>query len=68
MTDESGHFSLRGLNPGKYTVFAFEELQSDVRQPEFLTTYETLGEPVELDEGARKNVVLKLIPYDSEAQ
>jgi protocatechuate 3,4-dioxygenase beta subunit len=67
-TDASGHFSLRGLNPGKYTVLAFEELQQDVRQPEFLKTYETRGEVVQLDEGVRKSVILKLISSDSEAQ
>jgi protocatechuate 3,4-dioxygenase beta subunit len=67
-TDASGHFSLRGLNPGKYTVLAFEELQEDVRQSEFLKSYETHGEIVQLDEGTRKNVVLKLIPSDGELQ
>ena len=65
ISDESGHFSLRGLNPGKYTVLALEELQEDVRQPEFLRAYETRGETVQLDEGTRKIVVLKLIPQDS---
>ena len=64
-SDENGHFSLRGLNPGKYTVLALEALQEDVRQPEFLRTYETRGETVQLDEGTRKSVVLKLIPQDS---
>jgi protocatechuate 3,4-dioxygenase beta subunit len=64
-SDETGHFSLRGLNPAKYTVLAFEELQEDVRQPEFLKTYEARGETVQLDEGTRKSVVLKLIPQDS---
>jgi hypothetical protein len=57
---------LRGLNPGKYTVLAFEDLQEDVRQPEFLKSYRTRGETIQLDEGNRKNVVLKLIPYDAE--
>jgi hypothetical protein len=66
-TDENGHFSLRGLNPGKYTVLAFEELQEDFRQPEFLKAYETRGETVQLDKGARKSVVLKLIPGDAQA-
>ncbi|HEV7510205.1 MAG TPA: carboxypeptidase-like regulatory domain-containing protein [Candidatus Acidoferrum sp.] len=66
ITDESGHFNLRGLNPGKYTVLAFEDLQEDVRQPEFLKSYRTRGETIQLDEGNRKNVVLKLIPYDAE--
>jgi len=65
-TDESGHFSLRGLNPGKYTVLAFEELQEDVRQPDFMKSYGTRGEIVQLDEGTRKNVVLKLIPSGGE--
>jgi hypothetical protein len=55
-----------GLNPGKYTVVAFEDLQEDVHQPEFLKSYRTRGETVQLDEGNRKNVVLKLIPYDAE--
>jgi len=66
-TDEGGHFSLRGLNPGKYMMFAFDELQGDVREPEFLKSYETRGETVQLDEGTRKSIVLKVIPYDSEA-
>ena len=66
-TDESGHFTLRGLNPGKYTVLAFDELQEDVRQDEFLKSYKTRGATVQLDESSRKNVVLKLIPNDGEA-
>ena len=66
-TDENGHFSLRGLNPGKYTVLAFEELQEDVRQTGFLKSYESRGETVQLDEGTRKNVVLKLISSGAEA-
>jgi hypothetical protein len=66
-TDENGHFRLRGLNPGKYTVLAFEELQEDVRQTGFLKSYESRGETVQLDEGTRKNVVLKLISSGGEA-
>ena len=66
-TDENGHFNLRGLNPGKYTVLAFEELQEDVRQTGFLKSYESRGETVQLDEGTRKNVVLKVISSDGEA-
>ncbi len=66
-TDERGHFSLRGLNPGKYTVLAFDDLEEDVRQPEFSKSYEGRGEQVQLDEGARSSVTLKLIPADAEA-
>jgi protocatechuate 3,4-dioxygenase beta subunit len=67
-TDEHGHFIARGLNPGSYVVLAFEELQEDMRQPEFLRTYGGKGEKVELEEGARKSVTAKLIPVEEEAQ
>jgi hypothetical protein len=67
-SDASGNFSLRGLSAGKYSVLAFEELQEDVRQPEFLKSYGTRGEMVELEEGNRKSVVLKVIPSDGEEQ
>jgi hypothetical protein len=66
-TDASGHFSLHGLNSGKYSVFAFEELLEDIRGPEFLKCYGARGEAVQLDEGTRQNVVLKLIPDKDEA-
>ena len=64
-SDASGNFSLRGLSAGKYSVLAFEELQEDVRQPEFLKLHEGRGEVIELEEGARKTVVLKVIPDDA---
>jgi len=67
-TDASGRFSLRGLTAGKYSVFAFEEMQEDVRRPEFLKSYGTHGEVVQLDEGNRKNVVLKLISDQGDGQ
>jgi hypothetical protein len=66
-TDQLGHFSLRGLNPGKYTVLAFDDLQEDTHQPGFLEVYEGRGEHVQLDEGARSSVTLKLISADAEA-
>jgi hypothetical protein len=59
-TDAAGHFSLRGLNPGKYTVVAFEDLQEDFRQPDFLQSHKFHGDAVQLDEGSRRNVVLTL--------
>ncbi len=61
-TDEQGHFSLRGLNPGSYTVLAFEDLEESVRDPKFLESYGSQGQKIELDEAAAKSVVLKLIP------
>jgi hypothetical protein len=67
-TDEHGHFVARGLNPGSYVVLAFEELQGDLRQPEFLKTYGGKGEKVQVEEGTRKTVTARIIPAETEAQ
>jgi protocatechuate 3,4-dioxygenase beta subunit len=66
-TDEHGHFIVRGLNPGSYAVLAFEELQEDIRKPEFLKIYAEKGERVEMEEGTRKSVTPKIISSDTEA-
>ena len=66
-TDEHGHFIARGLSPGSYVVLAFEELQEDMRQPEFLKTYRGRGERVELEEASRKSVTVRVIPNEPEA-
>jgi protocatechuate 3,4-dioxygenase beta subunit len=63
-TDEHGHFLARGLNPGNYVVLAFEELREDVRQPDFLKVYGEKGEKVEVGEGMKKSVTLKIIPAE----
>ncbi len=59
--DDAGHFVVQGMNPGKFIVLAFEELQGNYRAPEFAKKYEGKGEKVELDEGVKKSVVVKLI-------
>jgi hypothetical protein len=60
-TDDSGHFVLRGLNPGEFVVLAFEEMQGNYRAPEFAKKYGGKGEKVQLDEGGKRRVVVKLI-------
>jgi hypothetical protein len=65
-TDEKGHFALRGMNPGEFLVLAFEEMQQDYHTAEFLKKYEKKGQKVELDEGGKKSVVLKVIAEEDE--
>jgi hypothetical protein len=68
-SDEQGHFRLHGLNPGEYTVFAFEDLSDDdFRKPEFLAAYEGRGEKVRLEEGSRKTISVKFIPLQTGQQ
>jgi hypothetical protein len=61
-TDKQGHFSLRGLMQGEYTVLAWEDLQDDIRDPEFLKSVEASGQHVRLEEGERKTVQVKVMP------
>jgi hypothetical protein len=66
-TDERGHFTARGLNAGSFVVLAFEELQEDMRQPEFLNKHRGKGEKVDVEEGTRKSVTARIIPAGLEA-
>lgn len=65
-TDQLGHFSLRGLNPGSYTVLAFEDLEDNPSNSGFLATYGSRGEKADLEEGSDKNVVLKIVPASTD--
>jgi len=62
-TDQNGHFTLQGLAPGDYKVFAWEKIESGAyTSPEFLQPYENLGESVHLTEGSRNSVQVDLVP------
>jgi hypothetical protein len=65
-TDEKGHFVLRGMNPGEFLVLAFEGMPEDYRAAEFIKKYERKGQKVELEEGGKKSVVLKVIAEEDE--
>jgi hypothetical protein len=60
-TDPQGHFTLRGLNPGEYTVMAWEDLEDNPRDPEVVKLYEDRGEKIRLNEGAHQSIVVKVI-------
>ena len=63
ITDQSGHFSFRGLPPGEYTLYAFESLEGDeFYNPEFLKVHEGQGKTLHLAEGERKNLQVRSIP------
>ena len=59
-TDQRGYFSLRGLNPGEYQVFALDEQANDITDPDFVSAHEGQGETVKIEPGERKAMVLKL--------
>jgi hypothetical protein len=49
------------MNPGTFSVLAFEDMPGNYRAPQFAKQYDGKGETVESDEGANKSVVLRLI-------
>jgi len=59
-TNTQGQYTLRGLTPGQYLVVALEGAHEDVRSSAFAAKYGPVAEPVELGEGEKKTVALKV--------
>lgn len=60
---EDGTFLFKGVPPGNYKLFAFEEIEPQSwLDPEFLRPVEQLGEQVSLQEGERATRQLTPIP------
>jgi len=63
LTDQSGHFTLRGLPPGDYTLFAWESVDGEAYyNAEFLRGCEGQGKALHVNEADRARVQLKTIP------
>jgi hypothetical protein len=63
VTDQSGRFTLRGIRPGDYTLFAWETVEGDAYyNSDFLKSYEERGSVLHLSEGNRKSLQLQVIP------
>lgn len=68
-TDDLGRFSLLGLPPGDYKLFAWPiEEQINWRDPDTLKNYEKSGTPVHVEEKKQQNVQLPLTVPQEEAQ
>ncbi len=62
-TDSDGKFSLNGIAPGKYNVFALEKTSADdFKTPEAADQLDPAGEEIDLAEGASLEVHPTLIP------
>ncbi|SPE34302.1 exported hypothetical protein [Acidobacteriia bacterium SbA2] len=68
VSDQSGRFTLHGVVPGEYTLFAWESVEGEAYyNPEFLKNCEGQGSGMHVNEGERKSVRVNVIP-DSEEQ
>ena len=67
VSDQSGHFNLRGLRPGEYTLLAWESVDGEAYyNPEFLKVYEGRGSGIRVSEGERKSVQIEAIAEGQE--
>jgi hypothetical protein len=64
-TDASGHFTLRGIAPGDYHLFAWEAIDPFAYfDPDVMKLYESKGKPVHIAESAKENADIRMIPAD----
>ena len=65
-TDQNGHFTLKGVRPGDYKIFAWEDIEQGAQQdPDFVKPHESAGETVSVKESSHNTVQLKLVPADN---
>jgi hypothetical protein len=60
-TDQRGRFTIRGVPPGSYTLYAWQDADDEVyRDSDFLKSQEANGTSVKVEEGSDQKVELKL--------
>jgi len=64
-TDQNGHFELKGLAPGDYDIFAFEQIEQGAYQDsELLKPLSGRAQRVTVKEKSKETVSLKAIPAE----
>ena len=66
ITDQTGSFTLKGLPPGAYNAFAWEDIEPGAFvDSDFVKTFESSAESVSVVESGQLSLTLTLIPADS---
>jgi hypothetical protein len=66
-TDALGRFSLLGLPPGDFKLFAWETVQgTNYTDPDFLKGFEDRGTPVHIQERRQQTVQLEAITSEEQ--
>jgi hypothetical protein len=64
-TDDEGHFSIKGVAPGEYSMFAWENVYPTAwMNSDFLAKYQNRAHPVMASQGTHLDAQLELIPDD----
>jgi Carboxypeptidase regulatory-like domain len=66
-TDQHGRFTIGGVAPGSYTLYAWQDLEEGVgHDADFLKSQEANGRAVKVEESSHQTVELKLSPVGEE--
>jgi len=66
-TDQHGRFTIRGVAPGSYTIYAWQDLEDGVyRDPDFLKSQEANGTALRVQEGSHRQIELRVSPTGEE--
>jgi hypothetical protein len=67
VTDDNGRFTMRGIAPGDYKIYAWEAIeQNSWFDSDLLQQYEQKGKFLHMTEGAKEIVEVKIIPLDGQ--
>ncbi len=67
-TDQNGQFTLRGIAPGDYSLYAWEDVEpGGYMDPEFVKAHEARGHKVSVKPESQQQVTLSLVPKDATA-
>ena len=69
-TDQRGQFTIRGVKPGDYKLFSWEEVEEDAwEDPTFLKSFEEKGQTVTVQSGDTKSInIVAIKTADTEAE
>jgi hypothetical protein len=61
--DSAGHFTIRGIAPGEYKLYAWDKVDTNavIYDPDFLRPYEALGQAIDVAASDKKVIELKVI-------
>ena len=63
--DQYGQFTLRGIPPGKYRLFAWENIEGfQYFDPDLVRRFKSSGEPVTVVEGSQLDLNVQIITTD----
>lgn len=61
--DVKGKFSLRGIPPGSYKLFAFEDAETEIlNQPDLLKNYQQSSQSIKVEETGKYTLEIKPVP------